>query len=188
MIFERTVIPDVIICKPPVYGDERGYFIETYRTDKLDDFLGFSVDFCQDNESKSKKGVLRGMHYQLLPYPQSKLVRVVSGAVLDVAVDMRKNSPTFGKHVCVELNETNKHQLFIPRGFAHGFVVLSDEAVFAYKCDNYYAPNHESGFSFKDKTVDIEWQIPESELIVSEKDLQLPPFSEAILFESDKLY
>jgi len=130
MKFTRLDIPDVIFCEPQVFGDERGYFIEAFRKDKLDKFLGYKINFCQDNESKSSFGVLRGLHYQLAPHAQSKLVRVISGAVLDVAVDIRKGSPYFGKHVAVELSEENKKQLFVPRGFAHGFVVLSEEAVF----------------------------------------------------------
>lgn len=188
MLFERTTIPDVVLCKPQVFGDERGYFVETFREDQLAEFVGHPINFCQDNESKSKKGVLRGMHYQIPPYSQTKLVRVVSGSVLDVAVDMRKNSPTFGKKVCVELNETNKYQLFIPRGFAHGFLVLSETAVFAYKCDNYYAPQHEEGFHFQDASIDIDWKLSPEELIFSEKDSQLPAFKDAVYFEETNLY
>jgi len=148
MKFIRTEIPDVVIIEPKVHGDERGYFIETFRQDKLETFLGFKVNFCQDNESKSSKGVLRGLHYQLSPASQSKLVRVISGSVLDVAVDIRKGSPTFGKHVAVELSEENKRQMFVPRGFAHGFVVLEDNTVFAYKVDNYYSPQNDRGMAF----------------------------------------
>ena len=133
MNFVRTEIPDVIIIEPKVHGDERGYFVETFRQDRLEAFLGFKVSFCQDNESKSSSGVLRGLHYQLAPAAQTKLVRVIKGRVLDVAVDIRKGSPTFGKHVAVELSGENMLQMFIPRGFAHGFIVLSDEATFAPK-------------------------------------------------------
>ena len=133
MTFTRTAIPDVVIIEPKVHGDSRGYFVETFRQDKLEEFLAYQINFCQDNESKSSKGVLRGLHYQLPPHAQTKLVRVIHGRVLDVAVDIRKNSPTFGKHVAVELSAENKKQLLIPRGFAHGFVVLEDDTVFAYK-------------------------------------------------------
>ena len=133
MKFIRTEIPDVVIVEPKVHGDDRGYFVETFRQDKLEEFLGFKLGFCQDNESKSSYGVLRGLHYQMPPYSQTKLVRVIEGTVLDVAVDIREGSPTFGKHVAVELTGENKRQLFVPRGFAHGFVVLSESATFAYK-------------------------------------------------------
>jgi len=127
MKYIRTTIPDVIICEPKLHGDERGYFVETFRQDKLDKFLGFSINFCQDNESKSSNGVLRGLHYQLAPFAQTKLIRVIKGEVLDVAVDIRKGSPTFGQHVAVELSVQNRKQLFVPKGFAHGFVVLSED-------------------------------------------------------------
>ena len=133
MTFTRTAISDVIMIDPVIHGDERGYFVETFRQDKLEEFLGFKVSFVQDNESKSTQGVLRGLHYQLPPHAQTKLVRVIEGSVLDVAVDIRKGSPSFGKHVAVELTSENKRQLFVPRGFAHGFVVLSESATFAYK-------------------------------------------------------
>jgi dTDP-4-dehydrorhamnose 3,5-epimerase len=139
MNFIRTDIEDVIICEPRVHGDDRGYFVETFRQDKLEEFIGYKIPFCQDNESKSSKGVLRGLHYQLPPFAQTKLVRVLEGEVLDVAVDIRKGSPTFGKHVAVRLSADNKKQLLVPRGFAHGFVVLSETATFAYKVDNYYS-------------------------------------------------
>ena len=140
MQFIRTDIKDVVIIEPKVHGDNRGYFVETFRADKLEEFLGYKIDFCQDNESKSSKGVLRGLHYQLPPFAQTKLVRVIQGRVLDVAVDIRKNSPTFGQYIAVELSGENKRQLLVPRGFAHGFVVLEDDTVFAYKVDNYYSP------------------------------------------------
>lgn len=183
MNFERSAIPDVIICKPDVFSDNRGFFLESFRKDKLEEFLGFSIDFCQDNESKSLKGVLRGMHYQLPPYSQSKLVRVIQGSVLDIAVDIRKGSPYFGQHIAVELNDTEKNQLFVPRGFAHGFVVLSDEALFSYKCDNYYEPDYERGFAFDDKKVNIDWLLERKKLILSEKDLNQPCFKEAEVFD-----
>ena len=182
MQFTRTEIEDVIIIDPVVHGDERGYFVETYRQDKLEEFLGFKVDFCQDNESKSSKGVLRGLHYQLPPAAQTKLVRVIKGRVLDVAVDIRKGSPTFGEHVAVELSEENKRQLFVPRGFAHGFVVLEDETVFAYKVDNYYSPENDRGIAFDDPAIGIDWQIDTSLLKLSGKDKKQPLLKDADLF------
>ena len=178
MIFTRTHIPDVIIIKPTVHGDERGYFVETFRQDKLEEFLGFRVHFCQDNESKSSRGVLRGLHYQLHPSAQTKLVRVIQGSVLDVAVDIRKGSPTFGEHVAVELSATNKQQLFVPKGFAHGFVVLEDDTVFAYKVDNYYSPDDDRGIAFDDMELAIDWQVDTAELMLSEKDKIQPKLSE----------
>ncbi|MDX1760952.1 MAG: dTDP-4-dehydrorhamnose 3,5-epimerase [Christiangramia sp.] len=183
MEFVRTGIPDVVICEPKIIGDARGYFTETFRKDHLEKFLGYEVAFCQDNESKSSYGVLRGMHYQLAPYTQSKLVRVTEGRVLDVAVDIRKGSPYFGKKVIVELSAENKKQLFLPKGFAHGFVVLSETATFAYKCDNYYAPAHDRGFLYNDDFIDIDWQLPESDLKLSEKDKAQPNFLEAEFFD-----
>ena len=182
MQFTRTNIKDVIIIDPVVHGDERGYFVETFRQDKLEDFLGFKVHFCQDNESKSSKGVLRGLHYQLPPAAQTKLVRVIKGRVLDVAVDIRKGSPTFGQHVAVELSESNKRQLFVPRGFAHGFVVLEDDSVFAYKVDNYYSPINDRGIAFDDPAIGIDWQIDTQLLKLSQKDTTQPLLKEADLF------
>jgi len=178
MNFIRTKIPDVVIIEPTVHGDERGYFVETCRQDKLEAFLGFKVDFIQDNESKSGRGVLRGLHYQLYPASQTKLVRVIKGRVLDVAVDIRKGSPTFGKHVAVELSEKNKRQMFIPRGFAHGFVVLEEDTVFAYKVDNYYSPENDRGIAFDDTDLNIDWQIPLEELNLSAKDQAQPKLDE----------
>ena len=178
MKFIRTDIPDVIIIEPKVHGDERGYFVETYRADKLEAFLGYKINFCQDNESKSSRGVLRGLHYQLHPAAQTKLVRVIQGRVLDVAVDIRKDSPTFGKHVCVELTAENKRQLLVPRGFAHGFVVLEDDTIFAYKVDNYYSPQNDRGIAFDDTVLGIDWKISKEELLLSEKDSKQPKLSE----------
>lgn len=178
MEFIKTQIPDVVICQPKVHGDDRGYFVETFRKDLLEDFVGYKIDFCQDNESKSSYGVLRGLHYQLAPHAQTKLVRVIKGTVLDVAVDIRKNSPTFGKYVAVELNEENKKQLLIPRGFAHGFVVLSDEAIFAYKVDSYYSPECDRGIAFDDIDLNIDWQIEHKSLQLSSKDTKQPKLSE----------
>ena len=178
MNFIRTEIPDVVICEPTVHGDERGYFVETFRADKLEEFLGYKINFCQDNESKSSRGVLRGLHYQLAPAAQTKLVRVIQGRVLDVAVDIRKGSPTFGKHVAVELSAENKRQLLVPRGFAHGFVVLEDDTVFAYKVDNYYSPQNDRGILFNDEALNIDWQVPHDELNLSAKDKVQPKLAD----------
>ena len=186
MTFTRTAIPDVVIIDPIVHGDERGYFVETFRSDKLEEFLGFKVNFVQDNESKSTRGVLRGLHYQLSPYAQTKLVRVIEGSVLDVAVDIRKGSSTFGQHVAVELTSENKRQLFVPRGFAHGFVVLSESATFAYKVDNFYSPECDRGIAFDDETIGIDWKIEKESLQLSSKDTKQPLLKEADLFDYSK--
>ena len=178
MNFIRTNIPDVIIIEPTVHGDHRGYFVETFRADKLEAFLGYKLNFGQDNESKSSKGVLRGLHYQLPPHAQTKLVRVISGRVLDVAVDIRKNSPTFGQHVAVELTADNKRQLLVPRGFAHGFVVLEDDTIFAYKVDNYYSPECDRGIAFNDPALNIDWMLKTEELKLSDKDTKQPKLNE----------
>ena len=178
MTFTRTAIPDVVIIEPKVHGDSRGYFVETFRQDKLEEFLGYQINFCQDNESKSSKGVLRGLHYQLPPHAQTKLVRVISGRVLDVAVDIRKNSTTFGQHVAVELSGENKKQLVVPRGFAHGFVVLEDDTIFAYKVDNYYSPECDRGIAFDDKNLNIDWILNHNELNLSAKDTKQPKLNE----------
>ena len=178
MNFIRTNIPDVIIIEPTVHGDHRGYFVETFRADKLEAFLGYKLNFGQDNESKSSKGVLRGLHYQLAPHAQTKLVRVISGRVLDVAVDIRRNSPTFGQHVAVELTADNKKQLLVPRGFAHGFVVLEDDTIFAYKVDNYYSPECDRGIAFNDPVLNIDWMLKTEELKLSAKDTTQPKLNE----------
>jgi len=178
MNFIRTAIEDVVIIEPVVHGDERGYFVETFRADKLEEFLGYKINFCQDNESKSSRGVLRGLHYQLHPAAQTKLVRVIQGKVLDVAVDIRKGSPTFGKHVAVELSSENKRQLLVPRGFAHGFVVLEDDTVFAYKVDNYYSPENDRGILFSDEALGIDWKVPTDELLLSAKDKVQPKLAD----------
>ena len=178
MNFIRTNIPDVIIIEPTVHGDHRGYFVETFRADKLEAFLGYKLNFGQDNESKSSKGVLRGLHYQLAPHAQTKLVRVISGRVLDVAVDIRKNSPTFGQHVAVELTADNKRQMLVPRGFAHGFVVLEDDTIFAYKVDNYYSPQCDRGIAFNDPALNIDWMLKTEELKLSDKDTKQPKLNE----------
>ena len=184
MRFTPQSIADVILIEPTVHGDDRGYFVETFRQDLFEEALGYQVNFVQDNESKSTKGVLRGLHYQLPPYAQAKLVRVIEGSVLDVAVDIRKSSSTFGKHVAVELTAANKRQLFVPHGFAHGFVVLSDSATFAYKVDNYYAPEYDRGIFFDDAKFGIDWQLPIEVLQLSDRDKTHPMLSTALdLFE-----
>jgi len=175
--FISQSIPDVWVIEPKVHDDDRGYFVEIFRQDKFEDALGYKVNFIQDNESKSSKGVLRGLHFQLAPHAQSKLVRVIEGAVLDVAVDIRKGSPSFGQHVAVELSDDNKKQLFIPRGFAHGFVVLTDTATFAYKVDNYYSPECDRGLAFDDIDLNIDWQLTKQQLLLSDKDTQQPTLS-----------
>ena len=165
----KTDIEGVVIIEPKVFGDSRGYFFESYSQRDFNSLMG-EVNFVQDNESKSCYGVIRGLHFQKPPFEQSKLVRVVKGKVLDVAVDIREGSPTFGKHVAVELSEDNHRQLFIPKGFAHGFSVLSEEAVFQYKCDNFYAPEYEGAIAWDDPALGIDWRIPVDKVIISEKD------------------
>jgi dTDP-4-dehydrorhamnose 3,5-epimerase len=172
--FQRLDIPDILLIKPLVHGDDRGFFAETYRKDLFEEALGYKVNFVQDNESKSSKGILRGLHYQLPPYAQAKLVRVIEGKVLDVCVDIRSSSPTFGQHISVELSSENKYQLFVPHGFAHGFVVISDSATFAYKVDNYYSPTHDRGIAYDDNDLSIDWQTPKNLLKLSEKDKNHP--------------
>lgn len=169
----KTDIDGLVILEPTVFEDARGYFFESWNKSRFDREVGV-VDFVQDNESCSSKGVIRGLHFQLPPHAQAKLVRCVKGAVMDVAVDLRKDSPTYGHHVCVELSESNKRQFFIPRGFAHGFEVLSDTAIFQYKCDNFYTPEAEGGISIADKSLAIKWNTELSEAILSAKDLKHP--------------
>ena len=170
MNFLPQVIPDIVLIKPTLHGDDRGYFAETFRQDLFNNAIGRNINFIQDNESKSSKGVLRGLHYQVAPFSQSKLVRVIQGAVMDVVVDIRKSSSTFGQHLSFELTSNNKHQLFVPEGFAHGFVVLSDIATFSYKVDSYYAPEHERGIAYNDKELKINWQLKSKILKLSNKD------------------
>ena len=179
MKFVPQSIPEVVLIKPTVHGDNRGYFMGSFRRDLFEEAIGYKVNFIQDNESKSTKGVLRGLHYQLPPYAQAKLVRVIEGSVLDVAVDIRKSSATFGQYVTAELTAENKHQLFVPHGFAHGFVVLSDNATFAYKVDNYYAPEHDRGIAFDDNDLEIDWQLPLELLQLSDKDKLHPALANA---------
>ena len=179
----KTEIPDVLIFEPKVFGDERGFFMESFNQKVFEEAVGRKVEFVQDNHSKSTKGVLRGLHYQKGEYCQSKLVRVIKGKVLDVAVDLRRTSPTFGKYVSVELSEENQRQFFIPRGFAHGFLVLSDEAIFTYKVDNVYAPQAEASIRYNDEAIDIDWPIAEEHLLLSPKDKAAPLFKDAVYFE-----
>ena len=182
MNFLETAIPGVWIIEPKVFGDARGYFMETYKQALFEEKIG-KVNFIQDNESCSSRGVLRGLHYQLGEFAQAKLVRVIQGKVIDVAVDIRKSSPTFGKHVAVELSGENKRQFFVPRGFAHGFLVLEDNTVFTYKVDNVYAPQVEKGILYADPEVGIDWQIDTKELLLSEKDKIAPLLKDAEVFD-----
>ena len=174
----KTAIDDVVIIEPDVFGDSRGYFFESYSQKKFDEQVR-PVRFVQDNESKSKYGVLRGLHFQKGKYAQSKLVRVVKGRVLDVAVDIRKGSPTFGKYIAVELTEDNHRQLFVPRGFAHGFSVLSEDVIFQYKCDNLYAPQAEGAIAWNDPEIGIDWQLPAEDVLLSAKDAAHPMLKDA---------
>jgi len=182
MEYIKTAIADVVIIEPRVFMDARGYFFEAWKQEEFQEHVG-PVTFIQDNESKSSRGVIRGLHYQRGAASQAKLVRVVSGRVLDVAVDIRRSSPTFGQHVMVELSGENKRQLFIPRGFAHGFLVLSDEAIFTYKVDNVYSPQSEAGIRWNDPNLAINWPLEGLEVMTSEKDLLQPLMCEAELFD-----
>ncbi len=181
MTIKETKLKGCFIIEPNVFEDNRGYFFETFNAKTFSELTGTNVSFVQDNESKSSKGVLRGLHYQIGVHAQAKLVRVVKGKVLDVAVDLRKNSPTFGEHIIIELSEKNKTQLFVPRGFGHGFIVLEDYTIFSYKCDNFYNKAAEGGIIFDDKDLNIDWKLDEKEFIVSEKDLELPTLKKADL-------
>ena len=167
---KKTDIEGVLIIEPKVFGDARGYFLESFNAKEFAEKTGLNINFVQDNESMSSYGVMRGLHFQRPPFTQSKLVRCVKGAVLDVAVDIRKGSPTYGQHVAVELTEENHRQFFVPRGFAHGFAVLSETAVFQYKCDNFYAPQADGGISILDDSLGIDWRIPTDKAILSDKD------------------
>lgn len=181
----KTPLDGVLIIEPKIFHDTRGYFFESFSQREFDEkvapILGHTVQFVQDNESMSSYGVMRGLHYQKMPFTQSKLVRVVKGSVLDVAVDIRKGSPTFGQHVAVELTEENHRQFFVPRGFAHGFAVLSETAVFQYKCDNFYHPEADAGISIKDDTLGIDWRIPVEDALLSEKDLKHACLKDSVL-------
>ncbi len=175
----KTKIGDLFVLEPKVFEDDRGYFFESYNKNVLDDLTGKRYDFVQDNESKSSYGVIRGLHYQLEPYGQTKLVRVLHGTVYDVAVDLRKDSPTFGEWVGVELSAVNKRQFLIPKGFAHGFSVLSETAIFAYKCDGFYRPEAESGIVFNDPTLNIDWKIKDEDIVVADRDWNWPTLENA---------
>ncbi len=176
-----TPLKDCFILKPSVFKDERGVFSETFNKKVFREASGVDVDFVQDNQSKSSYGVLRGLHFQLGEMAQAKLVRVISGRVLDIVVDLRKNSETFGQNFSIELDDQNHLQLFVPRGFAHGFVTLSEKSTFSYKCDNYYHKQSEGGIIYNDPTLSLDWRIPHDKLIISEKDLELPTFEDFIL-------
>ncbi len=182
MEYKETEIKGVWTIEPKVFNDARGYFFEAWKKQEFEQYIG-KIDFVQDNESKSSYGVLRGLHYQKGEYSQAKLVRVIKGKVLDVAVDIRKSSPTFGKYVMVELSDENKRQFFIPRGFAHGFLVLSDEAIFTYKVDNGYAPQHEASIRWNDEDINISWPIDPKDVNTSEKDLKASSLKDAEVFE-----
>jgi dTDP-4-dehydrorhamnose 3,5-epimerase len=171
MKFISQSIPDVILIEPIVHEDNRGYFMETYRRDSFEKGIGYRIDFIQDSQSSSSKGVLRGLHYQMPPFAQAKLIRVIKGKILDVVVDIRKSSSTFGKHVAVELCSENKNQLFIPHGFAHGFIVLSDDAVLSYKMDNFYSKDYERTIAYDDQQLNIDWKLNLNEIKVSKKDM-----------------
>ena len=181
MNVRHSLIEGITIIEPRVFDDPRGYFFESWNHIRYAE-AGIDADFIQDNESKSRYGVLRGLHFQIPPYTQAKLVRVITGKVLDVALDIRRDSPTFGKYHAVELSGENKRQLFVPRGFAHGFAVLSDEVIFTYKCDNVYMPSHERGIAFDDPALAIDWQLPGADLILSDRDWRHPRLSEIATF------
>ena len=177
----ETKLKGCYIIEPTIFKDKRGYFFESFNEQKFNETLKLDVRFIQDNESFSSKGVLRGLHYQTGEFAQAKLVRVVKGKVLDIAVDIRKESSTFGQYISIELTEENKKQIFVPRGFAHGFVVLSDTAILSYKCDNFYNKESEEGIIYNDNTLNIDWKLPAESLIISEKDVDLPSFENATL-------
>ena len=175
----KTEIEGLLILEPKIFGDSRGYFYESYNKQRFEEVTGLNINFVQDNQSKSCYGVLRGLHFQKPPYAQSKLVRCVKGQILDISVDIRKSSPTFGKYIAVELNENNHRQLFIPHGFAHGFVVLSEEAIFQYKCDNFYNKESEGAIAWNDPEIGIDWGIPSADIILSDKDKVNPLLKDA---------
>ncbi len=179
MPFYNTAIPDVKIFEPQVFEDNRGYFFESYNAQTFQKAGNIDDEFVQDNQSKSNYGVLRGLHYQIAPYAQAKLLRVLYGQILDVAVDIRNGSPTYGQWVSTHLSADNKKQMYVPRGFAHGFSVLSEEAIVFYKCDNFYSKAHERGIRYDDPTLEVNWQLPDGDIILSEKDRQLPNLEQA---------
>ena len=177
----ETKLKGCFILEPNVFKDPRGYFFESFNQNTFNELISDEINFVQDNESFSSKGVLRGLHFQTGDYAQAKLVRVIKGTVLDVVVDLRKDSPTFGEHFSIELSEDNKRQLFVPKGFAHGFIVLSETAIFSYKCDNFYNKSYEHGIRYDDPSLGVDWILPEEDFIVSEKDLVLPTLSNIVL-------
>lgn len=178
MEIQKFNIEGLFLFKPKVFGDDRGYFFESFNKARFEENTGIKSDFIQDNESKSTHGVLRGLHFQRPPYAQSKLVRVIEGKVLDIAVDLRASSPTFGQHQSVILSEENKHQFFVPKGFGHGFVVMSETAIFSYKVDNIYAPTHDDGIYFNSESLNIDWMVEEANIKLSVKDKELQTFKE----------
>ena len=178
MIAQETKLKDCYILTPKIIEDERGYFFESFNQKKFQELTSLEIDWVQDNQSKSQKGVLRGLHFQIGDFEQAKLIRAVKGSVLDICVDLRKNSETFGEYVAIELSETNNKQVFLPRGFAHGFLVLEDDTIINYKCDNYYHKNSERGIRFNDAQIDIDWNFPQKDIILSEKDKALPTLSD----------
>lgn len=186
MTVTPTALPEVILIQPQKLKDERGWFMESFRKDILEKVVGHTIQFCQDNYSQSSFGVVRGLHYQMPPHAQSKLVSVVQGKILDIVVDIRKGSPNFGKHLAVELSSENQKQLFIPRGFAHGYVCLSENTLLTYKVDNYYEKSAEASIAFDDPQLGIDWQIPREIQKLSQKDLQHPAFEAALLFDYNK--
>ena len=181
MNIEETTLENCFVIQPKVINDDRGYFSETFNQKEFNDRLNLNIQFVQDNESLSSKGVLRGLHYQLGKYAQAKLVRVIKGSVLDIVVDIRKDSKTFGEHFSIKLSEKNKKQLVVPRGFAHGFLVLEDNTIFSYKCDNFYNKSSEAGIIYNDPDLNIDWLLQKKEFILSEKDISLPRFKNAQL-------
>lgn len=181
--YRKLTIPDVIVIEPKILNDTRGTFSEIFRQKNLDDYLGYSLNFCQENESISYKKVLRGLHYQLPPFDQTKLVRVTNGCILDIAVDIRKKSSTFGQHISVKLSKENRRQLLIPKGFAHGFIVLSEEASVVYKVDNYFNADYYRGIAFDDKMLEINWYFDKNEIILSQNDKNQPRFCDADIFD-----
>jgi len=183
MKFIKANIPGLIICEPKKLNDQRGFFTESFRKDLFENFLGYKIDFCQENLSESKYGVLRGLHFQTEPFAQSKLVNVLKGKILDVVVDIRKNSKYYGKSFSIELDDLSNKQLFVPKGFAHGFLVLSDIARVSYKVDNYYKPNYEMGLKFNDPLLKIDWKIEEKSIIINNKDKSYPPFNSKVFFQ-----
>jgi dTDP-4-dehydrorhamnose 3,5-epimerase len=181
MLVTETKLKGCFTLQPTIFKDKRGYFIESFNNETFNQALNLDINFVQDNESQSSKGVLRGLHYQTGEYAQAKLLRVVTGRILDVVLDIRKDSKTFGEHFSIELNAENKTQLYVPRGFAHGFIVLEDETIFSYKCDNFYNKSSEAGIIYNDRDLNINWELPEQSVIISQKDVELPKFKDAFI-------